>query len=55
MNRWGIVAATPIDVRQTCTSGVATIETQQTCMNGFVGLLTLGIYSPQSLRVTSAN
>ena len=52
---WGIVAATPIDVRQTCTSGVATVETQQTFMNGFVGLLTLGIYSPQSLRVTCGN
>ena len=52
---WGIVAAEPIDVRQSCPRGVATVETEQTFMNGFVGLLTLGIYSPQRLRVTCAS
>lgn len=51
---WGIVPAQPIDVRQQCPSGVATIETEQSFMNGLVGLLTLGIYSPQHLRVTCA-
>jgi hypothetical protein len=51
---WGIVAAKPIDVRQQCPSGVATVETEQSFMNGFVGVLTLGIYSPQRLRVTCA-
>ena len=52
---WGIVPATPIDTRQSCPSGVATVETQQTFMNGFVGVLTLGIYSPQSVRITCAS
>jgi hypothetical protein len=52
---WGIVPAEPIDVRQTCTSGVATVETEQSFLNGFVGVLTLGIYSPQRLRVTCAS
>ncbi|HEY7569062.1 MAG TPA: hypothetical protein VH762_15890 [Gemmatimonadaceae bacterium] len=51
---WGIVPAQPIDVRQSCPSGVATIETEQSFMNGLVGLITLGIYSPQHLRVTCA-
>jgi hypothetical protein len=51
---WGIVPAKPIDVRQQCPGGVATIETQQTFMNGFVAVLTLGIYSPQYLKVTCA-
>jgi hypothetical protein len=51
---WGIVPAKPIDVRQQCPGGVATIETQQTFMNGFVSLLTLGIYAPQHLKVTCA-
>ena len=51
---WGIVPAQPIDVRQSCPSGVATIETEQSFMNGLVGLITLGIYSPQHLRVTRA-
>ena len=52
---WGIVPAKPIDVRQTCPSGVATVETQQSFVNGLVGVVTLGIYSPQHLRVTCAS
>ncbi len=52
---WGIVPAEPIDTRESCPSGVATVETQQTFMNGFVGVLTLGIYSPQSVRITCAS
>ena len=51
---WGIIAAQPIDVRQQCPSGVAKVETEQSFMNGLVGALTLGIYSPQRLRVTCA-
>ena len=51
---WGIVPAEPIDVRQQCPSGVATVETQQSFLNGLVGALTLGIYSPQRLLVTCA-
>ena len=51
---WGIVPAEPIDVRQSCPSGVATVETEQSFMNGLVGALTLGIYSPQRVRVTCA-
>ena len=51
---WGIVPARPIDVRQQCPSGVATVETRQSFMNGLVGVLTLGIYSPQHARVTCA-
>lgn len=51
---WGIVPAEPIDVRQQCPSGVAIVETQQSFMNGLVSVFTLGIYSPQRLRVTCA-
>lgn len=51
---WGIVPAEPIDTRQSCPTGVATVETQQTFMNGFVGAITLGIYTPQSVRITCA-
>lgn len=51
---WGIVAAEPIDVRQQCPTGVAKVETEQSFMNGLVGVVTLGIYSPQRLRVTCA-
>ena len=51
---WGIVPATPIDTRASCPSGVATVETQQSFMNGFVGAITLGIYTPQRVRITCA-
>jgi len=51
---WGIVPAPPIDVRQTCPTGVAKVETEQSFVNGLVGVVTLGIYSPQHLRVTCA-
>jgi Bor protein len=52
---WGLVPAEPIDTRQSCGSGVATVETQQSFMNGLVGALTLGIYSPQRVRITCAS
>ena len=51
---FGLVAATPIDVRSECPSGVATIETEQSFMNGLVGGLTLGIWAPQHVKVTCA-
>ena len=51
---FGLVEAQPIDVRQQCPSGVATIETEQSFMNGLVAALTFGIYTPQHVRVTCA-
>jgi Bor protein len=51
---WGIIPADTIDVRQKCPSGVAKVETEQSFVNGLVGIVTLGIYSPQHLRVTCA-
>lgn len=52
---WGLVPAEEISVIAQCPNGVATIETQQSFANGLVGLLTLGIYTPQELRVTCAS
>lgn len=49
---WGLVPAEPIDVRKSCPSGVATVETQQSFINGLVGALTLGLYTPQEVKVT---
>ena len=51
---WGIVPAKPIDTRLTCPSGVAKVETEQSFVNGLVGVVTLGIYTPQRLLVTCA-
>ena len=52
---WGLVAAQPIDVRQQCPSGTAMIETETSFVNGVVGALTLGIWTPQHVRVTCAS
>jgi hypothetical protein len=51
---WGLVPAKPVDTRQTCTKGVAQVVTEESFVNGLVGVITLGIYSPQHLRVTCA-
>lgn len=51
---FGLVAAQPIDVTAQCPGGVAKVETQQTFVNGLVGLVTLGIYTPQSATITCA-
>ena len=51
---FGLVAAQPIDVTAQCPSGVARVETQETFVNGLVGVLTLGIYTPQSATITCA-
>ena len=52
---WGLVAAQPIDARHQCPSGVAVITTEQSYMNGLVGGLTLGIYTPQHVTITCAS
>ena len=43
-----------IDATADCPSGVAIIETQQTFLNGLVGVLTLGIYTPRTVTITCA-
>jgi hypothetical protein len=52
---WGLVPATPIDVTRDCPSGIATVETQESFMNGLVSLLTIGIYTPRDVTVTCAS
>lgn len=52
---WGLVANDEVDVRQSCPMGVATVETEQSFLNGLVGGLTLGIYTPQHVRITCAS
>lgn len=52
---WGLVPAEEINVTSQCPSGVATVETQQSFLNGLVGGLTLGIYTPRDVKVTCAS
>jgi len=44
----------PINVGGQCTQGVAQVVTEQSFVNGLVGTLTWGIYTPQHVRVTCA-
>jgi len=52
---FGLVGETNLDVRQFCSDGrVAEVQTQETFLNGLVGLLTIGIYAPRTVYVTCA-
>jgi hypothetical protein len=50
----GLVPPAPLDVSSQCKSGVAKVETQHSFLNGLVGLLTFGIFTPMDIKVTCA-
>lgn len=49
---FGLVAAKPIDTRTMCPGGVATVESQTSFVNGLAAGLTIGIWTPQTVRIT---
>jgi Bor protein len=51
---YGLVPPNTISVAAKCTHGVARVETQQSFVNGLVGAITLGIYTPMEIKVTCA-
>lgn len=51
---WGLVAPAPIDVSAQCRTGIATVVTQQSFVNGLASALTLGLYSPRHVTITCA-
>jgi len=51
---YGLVPAAAINTAAECPGGVAVVETQQSFMNGLVGAVTLGIYTPQTVTITCA-
>ena len=51
---YGLVPPDTINTAQRCASGVARVETQLSFLNQLVGFLTLGIYTPMSIKVTCA-
>ena len=54
---WGLVPPDPITAQETtktCTDGVSKVETQHSFLNGLVGAVTLGIYTPIDITVTCA-
>jgi Bor protein len=52
---WGLVGPEPIEAQSKCTSGLSKVETEHSFLNGLVGALTLGIYTPMHLTVTCAS
>ena len=55
-NSWvyGLVPPQTLETAQKCPSGVAKVETMHSFLNGLVDVLTFGIYTPMTLRVTCA-
>lgn len=51
---WGLVPAKPIDVTTECRSGLATVVTEQSFLNGLATVLTVGIWTPRHVTVTCA-
>lgn len=51
---WGLVAPAPIDVSAQCRTGIATVVTQQSLVNGLASFITLGLYSPRHVTITCA-
>jgi Bor protein len=52
---WGLVGPAPIDAQSACKGGLSKVETEHSFLNGLVGTLTLGIYTPMHLTVTCAS
>ncbi len=55
-NSWiaGLVPPNTVETAEKCPSGVSKVETQRSFLNGLVGILTLGIYTPMEIKVTCA-
>jgi hypothetical protein len=50
----GLVPPTEVNVREECPNGVATVETVHSPANMLATLVTFGIWSPLSVKVTCA-
>lgn len=49
---WGLMGDHSINIQRVCEDrSVKQMQTQQTFLNGFVSILTLGIYTPRTARV----
>jgi hypothetical protein len=51
---FGLVPPAEINTAAQCPGGVATVETQRSFVNGLVGTVTFGIFTPVSVRITCA-
>jgi hypothetical protein len=51
---FGLVPPAEINTAAQCPAGVAIVETQMSFVNGLVGAITFGIYTPVSVKITCA-
>lgn len=51
---YGLVPPPTVSTASKCPNGVARVETQQSFLNGLVGALTAGLFTPMSITVTCA-
>lgn len=49
---FGLVPPSVTETAQKCPGGVAKVETKQSFLNGLVGILTYGIYTPMTIMVS---
>ena len=49
---YGLVPPKTVEAAGKCPGGVSRVETQQSFLNGLVGFLTFGIYTPMQIEVT---
>jgi hypothetical protein len=56
MSGWvlGLVPPKTVNTAAECKNGVSKVETQQTFVDGLIRVITLGIYTPMSVKVTCA-
>lgn len=52
---FGLVPVADIETASECPAGVARVETQQSVANSLVGIITLGIFTPQTVTITCAS
>jgi hypothetical protein len=52
---YGLVPPPPLNVANECTGGVSRVETVHTFVEGLVGAITFGIFTPMSYVVTCAS
>jgi len=51
---YGLIPPAPLATQSSCPSGVSKVETQMSFLNGLVGGITWGIYTPITITVTCA-
>ncbi len=51
---FGLVPPKTVETAEECTNGVAKVETEITFLNGLVGAITFGIFTPMHIKVTCA-